>query len=155
MKTLVTFGTMAAMAISVATAALAQNKLPAPVKARQAHMDLNAFNLGILGSMAKGESDYDAETAKAAAQNLVMLSELNQMSYWPEGTDNASIEGTRALPALWQNLPDVMEKAKALHEAEVALASTAGDGLDAVKAGLGKVGEACGACHKAYRQSDN
>ena len=26
---------------------------------------------------------------------------------------------------------------------------------DAVRAALGPVGQACGACHKAYRQSDN
>ena len=35
------------------------------IKARQAHMQLYAFNLGTLGGMAQGKIDYDADAASA------------------------------------------------------------------------------------------
>ncbi|AZQ69683.1 hypothetical protein EF888_11345 [Silicimonas algicola] len=42
-----------------------------------------------------------------------------------------------------------------LREATAALASVAGDGQEALAAGMGTVGQACGACHKAHRQAEN
>ena len=138
----------------VGTAALAGSHggdLPAGVKARKAHMGLYAHNIGILGGMARGNVEYDADMAAGAAANLAALSKLNQMTYWAPGTDSDSVEGSRALPALWENIPDVLEKAAALTTAADALAATAGDGLEAVQAGIGAVGGACGACHKAYQ----
>lgn len=120
------------------------------VKARQAHMGLFSFNLGALGAMAKGEADYDAAAAQAAADNLLALSALNQMAYWTPGTSNADLEGTRALPAIWEAGSDVMTKVDDLHTAAMAMAENAGT-LDGVKANIGAVGAACGACHKAYR----
>lgn len=125
---------------------------PASLKARQAHMSLYSFNIGILAAMAKGEVDYNAEAASAAAGNLAAVSALNQIAYWEAGTDSDSVEGSRSLPALWENIPDAIAKSEAMVTAASALASTAGDGLEAVQAGLGPVGEACGACHKAYRK---
>ncbi|WP_164721667.1 cytochrome c [Silicimonas algicola] len=35
------------------------------------------------------------------------------------------------------------------------MASVAGDGQEALAAGMGTVGQACGACHKAHRQAEN
>ncbi len=123
------------------------------VKARKAHMQLYAHNLGILGGMARGNADYDAEAASAAANNLAALTALNQMSYWAPGTDSDALpDESRALPALWENIPDAISKGEALAVAAAALAETAGDGLEAVQAGLGPVGQVCGACHEAYQK---
>ena len=72
-------------ALVVATASLAfaggHEGNPA-VAARKAHMDLYSFNLGMLGAMAKGETEYNADAAKAAAGNLAALAQLNQSAYW-------------------------------------------------------------------------
>ncbi|MGR3321055.1 MAG: c-type cytochrome [Pseudooceanicola sp.] len=125
------------------------------IKARQSVMQLYAFNLGKLGAMAKGEMDYDADIAKGAAENLAALASLDQSQMWPSGSDNSTLEETRALPALWEDMQGVMKTAGDLATATSALAETAGDGLDAVRAGLGPVGGACGACHKAYRASES
>ncbi|MBD3677687.1 MAG: cytochrome c [Rhodobacteraceae bacterium] len=127
----------------------------AGVKARKAHMQLYAHNLGRLGAMAKGEAPYDSEAAASAAANLAALSRLSQQGYWPEGSSNESFENTRALPAIWNDLPGVMEKSAALTEATASLADAAGTDLASLQAAIGAVGGACGACHKAYRQSDN
>lgn len=145
--------TAAIATLGATTAAIGEShaeKNPA-VEARQSLMHLYAFHLGPLGAMAKGEMDYDAEVASVAATNLASLAALNQMAMWPEGTDSETIEGTRALPAIWQEGSEVGKMADDLATATAALAETAGDGLDAVRAGLGPVGGACGACHKAYR----
>ena len=123
------------------------------VKARKAHMQLYQHNLGILGGMARGNTDYDAAAASAAASNLAALTTLNQMSYWAPGTDSDTLpDESRALPALWDNIPDAIAKGEALAAASANLAATAGDGLDAVRAGLGPVGQVCGACHEAYQK---
>ncbi len=158
MKTLFRISASALAAVAVATLAFAGSHgggLPASVKARKAHMALYGHNIGVLVTMAKGEADYDADAATAAAQNLAALSALNQMTYWEPGTDSDSVEGSRALPALWENIPDAIAKGQALNEAAVALAGTAGDGLEAVQAGVGAVGKACGACHEDYQLPKN
>ncbi|MGR3453337.1 c-type cytochrome [Pseudooceanicola sp.] len=138
---------------SAAIGASHAEKNPA-VEARQSLMHLYAFHLGPLGAMAKGDMEYDAEMATVAATNLASLAALNQMALWPEGTDNESIEGTRALPAIWEEGSDIGQIVGDLQTATAALAETAGDGVEAVRAGLGPVGGACGACHKAYRASN-
>ncbi len=128
---------------------------PAEVKARQAHMQLYSFNLGLLGDMAKGNVDYDAGAAQAAADNLAAVTSLDQSRYWAPGTDNASIEGTRALPAIWEKVPDVVKISQDLTAAAQGLAEVAGNGQEALGPALGPVGNACSACHKAYRQPSN
>lgn len=128
------------------------------VKARQSHMQLYAHNLGILGAMAKGEAEYNADAATAAANNLVAMTELNQMSYWPQGTSTAELgEETRALPAIWEEggFAKAMEIGGALNQAAIELAAVAGDGQEAIGPALGAVGKQCGACHEAFQQPRN
>jgi cytochrome c556 len=125
------------------------------VKARKAHMQLYAHNLGILGGMAKGEVEYDADAASAAANNLATLSSMSQRSYWAPGTSTAELgEETRALPAIWEEGSKAAEIGGQLAEAAAALAAVAGDGQAALGPAMGGVGQACGACHKAYQQSN-
>ena len=65
------------------------------------------------------------------------------------------VDGSRALPALWENMPDVMSKASDLATAATAMETAAGTDLASLQAGMGAVGGACGACHKAYRVPSN
>jgi cytochrome c556 len=139
---------------AVATAALAQDINPA-VSARQSHMKLNAHNLYYLIGVTRGRSDYDATLAQAAADNLVHLAMLDQSRYWPKGTSSDELAETHALPALWQNFPDVMEKVAAVREKAAALQAVAGTGMEAMGAAAGELNNACNACHKAYRMSQN
>ncbi|MDP7151044.1 MAG: cytochrome c [Paracoccaceae bacterium] len=135
--------------------AVAQQSTNQAVNARISLMKLYAFNLGTLGAMAKGDMAYDADAASAAASNLAKLTSLNASAMWPMGTDNASDPGSRALPAIWQNFPDVGAKAAALSEAAAAMQSAAGQDLDALRAAMGPLGGACAACHKNYRAPAN
>jgi cytochrome c556 len=145
-----------AIALSLSLSALtvsaqAQDAVSAAIKARQAQMALYAFNLGQLGAMAKGAVDYDADAAKAAAGNLVKLTSLSGGAMWLPGSDDMSADKTRALPAIWENFPDVAAKSSAVAEAAVAMEAASGNGLDALRGAIGPLGGACGACHKAYR----
>lgn len=123
----------------------------ATIKARQAQMRLNSFNLGPLGAMAKGELPYDAAVAAAAAKNLAAIAAMDQSRIWAKGTGQPENEGTRALPAIWETPDDFSAKVAGLRTATAALADAAGTDLEALRAGMGEVGKACGACHKAYR----
>lgn len=125
------------------------------VKARQAHMKLYAFNISLLGGMAKGEIDYNADAASAAAGNLAALTRMDVSRMWPMGSDNAALgEATDALPAIWAEGSQVMDKGKALGEAAAAMEAAAGGGLEALQGAMGALGNSCGGCHKLYRHSD-
>ena len=139
-----------ALGLGLSGMAVAQN-VDGAIKARQSHMGLYAFNLGPLGAMARGDMPYDAAVASAAAANLAALTSMDQMRYWPEGSDSESNAASKTLPALWQNIPDVMTKAVALNEAVSALNAAAGTDLASLQGAMGAVGGACGACHQAYR----
>lgn len=142
----------AAVGVMLALPAMADESA---VKARQGLMRVYAHSLGVLGGMAKGEVEYNAEAAQVAADNLLAAASMNQSAMWPQGTDNGAMpDKTAALPAIWEKYPDIAEKGNALVEAATAMQASAGS-LDGVRASIGAVGGSCGACHKAYRQSDN
>ena len=147
--------TVGVIAITGLGAAIADEAPHPSVKARHAIMNLYANNLGQLGAMAKGQVDYDAEAASKAANNLALLVQLDQSTLWPQGTDNAAMSGTRALPAIWQDFPGVMKKSMALSDAVAAMQTAAGSDLAALQGAMGNVGGACSACHKAYRQPED
>lgn len=147
----------AAAALTFGTIAIADGHadLDPAVKARQAHMQLYAHNLGILGGMAQEKIPYDAAAAQNAADNMVALISINQMSYWPAGTDNASIEGTKALPALWENFDNVMAISADFSAAADGMAAAAGTDLASLQGAMQALGGSCSACHREYRQRDN
>lgn len=146
--------TLAAIALGAAVTTPALADEPA-IKARQALMQLYAFNLGQLGAMAKGEVEYDSAAAQAAADNLLAAASMNQMAMWPQGSDNVAMAGkTDALPAIWTTYPAIVEKGKALTEASANMAKMAGVDLASLRGAIGGVGGSCGGCHKAYRQKN-
>lgn len=142
-------------AFGVAALATAQDKGPhdAAIKGRQAMFQTYNFNMGILGAMAKGKMEYNAELATQSAANLQAAANFGQSAMWPPGSDNATPGNatTRALPAIWENFEDVSKKSAALKAATDVLAANAGGGLDALKGAMGDVGASCKGCHDDYR----
>ncbi|WP_210529827.1 c-type cytochrome [Rubellimicrobium arenae] len=124
------------------------------VEIRQGHMLNYAANLMVVGGMAQGQRDYDAAAAQVAADNLFHLASINQAHYWPEGTSNADMEDSKALPAIWENMDDFNAKQANLLQAVTALQGAAGTDLAALQGAMGAVGQACGACHQNYRESE-
>lgn len=124
------------------------------VKARQSHMQLYGHNLGVLGAMAKGEVEYNAEAATAAANNLVALTSMSQTSYWAPGTSSDDLpDESRTLAKLWDGgFAKAVEINTALNAASVQMAAVAGDGQAALGPAVGAIGQQCGACHDDFRK---
>lgn len=149
------FALPAAMALFAASAIVAQEEAsPAETshEAREAQMHLHAINMGQIGPMAQGEIEYDAAVAQTAADNLHHLAQmLDSPIYWVPGSAQGEVEGSRALPAAWENPDDLNAKIVALEEATAALQSSAGTDLESLQAAVQGVGQACGSCHDTYR----
>ncbi|MGI9373676.1 MAG: c-type cytochrome [Hyphomicrobiales bacterium] len=136
----------------LASGAMADGHLEKAIKARQAQMALYSFNLGQLGAIAKGQADYDAKVAAAAAANLLAVAKIDGAAMWPQGSDDEAMPGkTRALKKAWTTYPAVVENQKQLLEALEAMNAAAGKDLESLQGAMGGVGKACGACHKAFR----
>ncbi|MBT8410361.1 MAG: cytochrome c [Octadecabacter sp.] len=140
----------AAIALSSMAFAEGHEDLDPAVKARQAHMQLYAHNLGILGGMAQEKIPYDSALANIAASNLAALANLDEVTYWTEGT----VEGSRALPAIWENMDDFMDKQDGMAAAADTMVGLAGVDLATLQGGMRDLGGACSACHREYRQRD-
>lgn len=149
-----TFSTIAILIFFSAGGAMAQD-FSAALKARQGQMRLLALNLGILGGMAKGEMEYDAALAQAAADNVVAVASLNQLTAWPEGSGMGGTEGTKAKMDIWTDFAGFQEKWGALAPAAAKLQAAAGQGATEIGASLGPVGGACKGCHDTYRAPQN
>lgn len=151
MKLILSLALAAIVATATSVVAGGHEGNPA-VTARKAHMNLYQHNLMILGNMARGNTDYDAAAAQAAADNLVVLTTMSQAGYWVPGTTNAELgDETRVLPALFGADSTARAIGGDLVAAAAALAAVAGDGLEAVGPALGPLGGACTACHREYR----
>lgn len=147
---------VSAAVLGTATLAFAGGHSGNPaVKARKAHMQLYTHNLAVLGDMAKGAVEYNAEAAQAAADNMVALTSMNQLSYWAPGTSSDDLpDESRSLPALWtqEGFGKAIEISTAMAAASVQLAAVAGDGQAALGPALGGVGQQCSACHDDFRK---
>jgi len=142
------------LAASVQGAGHGDNPYAGHIAARQGLMQVQSFNIAILGGMARGNVDYDAAAAQTAADNLVAASGIDGRGFWPEGSDNAALgDATRALPAIWENMGGFGEAWMAYGAAVTGVADVAGDGLEALQGAIGPLGGACGSCHRNFRQS--
>lgn len=149
MKNVVT--TMAAMALLATTGAVSAQDFEKEIIARKGQMQVMAINLGILGGMARGTTEYDAEAAQAAADSIVGISMVNQAPLRPAGSDSMSVDGTRALPALFEDTPELRGIWSDLGAAALELQAAASTGQEAIGPALGKIGGTCKACHDDYR----
>jgi cytochrome c556 len=123
------------------------------IAARQGMFQMNGVSLGLLAGMVRGRIDYDAELAQAAADNLVNVSQFNMAPLWPEGSDSGAVDGTAALPAIWENFDDFLAKFSDFGEAALVMQAAAGEGTDAIGAAMRGLGGTCGACHDTYQKS--
>lgn len=142
----------AAVAIALgaaAGAALAQAKPDVLVKQRQAAMTLISKYFGPLGAMAQGKAPFNAETVQRNAEYLGVLSQMPWDGFHP------STEGqkSRAKPELFKESDKVKELVERF-QGEVKKLQTAAKSGDesSIKAQIGAVGKACGACHDRYRE---
>lgn len=124
------------------------------VEARHGYMKMLGLNMGVLAGMAKGEIAYDENAASAAAANIVALSTYDPVPMFVAGTSSDDIDGSEALPAIW-------DKPEDFAAGFVTLAEAATGAPDAVKGGqanigpvLQKLGGSCKSCHDDFRKPE-
>lgn len=137
---------------TVSISSHAAEPFEAEIEARKAHMQVVKFNMGILGAMAKGSTEYKAEVAEVAAKNIHALSLLNNSAMWPEGSDEKSLSGkTTATVDIWKKPALIQENNQAWIKASDELAQKAGLGLSELRSSIGAVGKSCKGCHTNFR----
>ena len=124
------------------------------IEGRQGLMQVYAFYMSVVGDMAKGKAEYNAESAKNAAANLLAAASMKNGPMWPQGSGNDHPEfgaKTNALPEIWTTYPEIGQKGANLIEALETFQQVAGSDLEGMKKGLGPVGKACKGCHEDFR----
>lgn len=140
------------IAALIATPALAfAGPAEKTVEARQGFYKLLGANVGVFAAMAKGEMDYDAAAAQTAADNIVTLTTYNVGHLYAPGTSSADVEGSRALPKIWEDFPGVQAKGADFVKAAMEMQAVAGQGKAEMAGALGKLGGTCKGCHDTYR----
>lgn len=146
---LVSAGLAFAVGAGFALIAHAQGNPETLAKQRQAKMMLQVKYLGQLGAMAQGKVPFNAEIV---ARNARYLDVLEEMAW--DGFDASTKDvKSRALPAIWEE-PDKFKAAqKNLQSAVNTLVAASKTGDESkMKAAIGGVGKACGACHDHFRE---
>ena len=148
---------IALVSLAMGMAAQAQDDGPfaMQIKARQGLMNYRAINVGTLAAMAKGEAEYDAATAKTAADALLASATFDMSMLWPAGSDNAANPKSTASAAIWAEGSKIGEDSATFLAATQAMAAGAGTDLASLQAAMGALGGSCGSCHKAFRVPTN
>jgi len=120
---------------------------------RKVVMKGNNDTAEILVSILKGETPFDGRTVAVAAYSIANdFAALRTLV--PEGSTGVSSLGdeSRAKPEIWQDMAGFIA---ALENADVAAKAVAATGEandeGAFKVALGKLGNACDACHEKFR----
>lgn len=140
---------LAALAIAVPTVLFAAPK--DIVEARQGYYKLLGSNMAVFAGMAKGDIEYDAKVAQAAADNIITLTQYNLGPLFAPGTSSADVKGARALPKIWEDFAGVGAKGADFRAAAANMQAAAGQGKGEMVKALGALGGTCKACHDTYR----
>ncbi|WP_375691730.1 c-type cytochrome [Pseudooceanicola sp. LIPI14-2-Ac024] len=134
--------------IVAGTAVFAHGGVKDPdVMNRMMGMSELAKQLKVIGAMAKGETGFDAAASNAALAKMAEEASYIPTLFGPEATDPKS----EALPVIWQEFDKFSARARDLQRVTGELAGTIESRAD-LGAAMKQVGQACGACHSAYRK---
>jgi cytochrome c556 len=157
MKCFAKLALAAVCSLSVASAALAQDKPASPEEQAQQAADLRqglfklmGWNMAPLAAMLRNRMPFDAAVAQKSALRIEQLAPMIS-DVFQQDTRKFKVE-TQAREGIWTNKSDFDAKAQELLKAANALvaASKTGDKGATLKA-AGALGKACGNCHDNYR----
>ena len=126
----------------------------AAMEYRHGLMHVFAFKLGVLRDMAEGNIAADTAVFAESAADLAAVAGMITEGFVPGG-DSDTLAGSAALPGIWDNWDDFVQKAADLQQATQGVANQAAAGgfsvgPDAVET----LGPACGGCHRVYRYQE-
>ena len=141
-------------ALCLAGSAVLASPAEDALEARHGYMKMISIEMSTLAGMAKGEVDYDEAAASAAAANLMALAQYNAPKLFVEGTSSDDMDGSDALPAIWEDKEDFDAKFAAFADATAGIDQAVMGGQGNVGPVLQKLGTTCRDCHKPYRMDD-
>ena len=133
--------------IASGTTAFAHSGVKDPdVKNRMMGMSNLAKQMKVIGTMARGQADFDAEAVTTALEQMSEEASRIPALFETEATDPKS----EALPAIWTNWDRFTARAAELETLTDGLAGTIRTSADLGPA-VRQIGKACGACHGDFR----
>lgn len=141
----------AGAAVLVVGAAAAATVSEDPIASRQNIMKNVGAAMQAAGNMVRGDTEFEPRAA-ALAMRTINSSIIGFVELLPEGSHMGD---TRALPAIWENMDDVLAKAESLRVAtQAAIDAEPGD-LESFQPLFAEVGQNCRACHESYRRPED
>ncbi len=141
----------AATAISsISGLAIAHSGATGIVKERMELMKVIASQMKTIGSMVKGERNFSAEEASAAATMIATKSE-KVPDLFPE---DSIMDPSEALPSIWEDWDTFVQLSEDMNTHAKTLAETAKDVDDgtAIRAAFTMLAKTCSSCHEDFRQ---
>jgi len=117
-------------------------------------MDVIDYKASKLRGMADGDIPVDEAVFVRSANDLAAAAAMLEDAF-PEGTDSRSLPGaSNALPAIWNDWTDFVERRTTLQTAAQTVANQARSGgfAAARETASELIGPACGSCHRPYRR---
>jgi cytochrome c556 len=121
-----------------------------PIQSRQNLMKNVGAAMGAAGNMVRGDTEFEPRAAHLAMRTM-NSSIIGFVEFLAEGSHEGD---TRALPAIWENMVDVLAKAEALRVATQAAIDAEPEDLDTFRPLFAEVGQTCRACHEDYRRPE-
>ncbi len=123
---------------------------------RQSLMRVQAFKAGTLRDMADGIIDADVDVFAEYAADLAAVAGMITDGFdGLQASDAETLAGSASLPDIWGNWDDFVQKAADLESAAEGVARQASaPGFTIGPDSAAPLGQACGGCHRVYRQRD-
>jgi cytochrome c556 len=154
MTRLIRFGVAATLA-AISVTAFSQGAPPNPdktaIETRQGVFKLIANQNGPIGGMFRANGTFDAAVVARNAERIKVLAGMIPELFTRDTRQFKDVP-TKALEGIWAGQADFKTKADALVAAADGLAAAAKTGdKDATQKANTAIGQACGACHDAFR----
>lgn len=141
----------AVLASLAAGAAQAQVPADRSVKYRQSALTVMSTSFGRIGAVVKGDVTLPPAVLVENAEVVELMSKF-AFDGFAQGTEQATTTGKGAKPEIWKEWDKFKKMQGDLQAATAKLTAAAKSGdAGAIKTAFGGAGQACKACHDAFR----
>ncbi|OZB05494.1 MAG: cytochrome C556 [Idiomarina sp. 34-48-12] len=141
------------VALTVSASAFAQhafNDADKAVEYRQKALSIMQNNFAVMGDMVKGDIEFDGTIFAERANDFAALTSIPWIGFSQEGAMPGN--NTDALPAIWDNWEDFVERAEKLQQDAKALQQAAAAGEQgAIREAFMTAARNCKGCHDQYK----
>lgn len=153
LRNLITISAAAAISLAAFAVAVPVNAASHGLAPEEAHM-VRSDAMKKMGGTMRSLGTLTDQQAMIDAANIYVETFAALSGWFPEGSGVGEVEGSNALPAIWEN-PEGFEAARvnAADKAAVLLAAAQAGDAAAFAAAVQPLGMACGNCHSQFRQN--